>query len=123
MRTNSQIYLGIVGPVRSGKSTFIKKFMDTIVIPNIEDEAKRERAIDELPQSASGRTIMTTEPKFIPEQAVSISLEDSASVDVRLIDDCVIIGLKEICNLSVFKLQISCFLYFCYLNCFYESWI
>ncbi|MFI3326047.1 MAG: stage IV sporulation protein A [Clostridia bacterium] len=86
VRTNSQIYLGIVGPVRSGKSTFIKKFMDTIVIPNIEDEALKERAIDELPQSASGRTIMTTEPKFIPEQAVSITIEDSASLDVRLID-------------------------------------
>ena len=66
-RTNGEIYIGVVGPVRTGKSTFIKKFMDTTVIPNIEDEAARDRAVDELPQSASGRTIMTTEPKFIPE--------------------------------------------------------
>ncbi len=85
-RTNSQIFIGVVGPVRSGKSTFIKKFMDTIVIPNIEDDMQRERAIDELPQSASGRTIMTTEPKFIPEKAVNVKVEESASFDVRLID-------------------------------------
>ena len=71
-RTNGEIYIGVVGPVRTGKSTFIKKFMDTTVIPNIEDEAARDRAVDELPQSASGRTIMTTEPKFIPEQAVTV---------------------------------------------------
>ena len=70
-RTNGEIYIGVVGPVRTGKSTFIKRFMDTIVIPNIGDAAARDRAVDELPQSASGRTIMTTEPKFIPEQAVS----------------------------------------------------
>ena len=85
-RTNGEIYIGVVGPVRTGKSTFIKKFMDTTVIPNIEDEAARDRAVDELPQSASGRTIMTTEPKFVPEQAVSIDLEDGASFRTRLID-------------------------------------
>ena len=85
-RTNGEIYIGVVGPVRSGKSTFIKKFMDSIVIPNIQDESLRERANDELPQSASGRTIMTTEPKFIPEQAINITLEDAVSFNVRLID-------------------------------------
>ena len=77
-RTGGEIYLGIVGPVRTGKSTFIKRFMDTLVIPNISSAEERERATDELPQSAAGRTIMTTEPKFIPENAVEVSLEDSA---------------------------------------------
>ena len=71
-RTGGDIYVGVVGPVRTGKSTFIKRFMDTLVIPNINSEYKRERAQDELPQSAAGRTIMTTEPKFIPEEAVKI---------------------------------------------------
>ncbi len=85
-RTGGEIYVGVVGPVRSGKSTFIKKFMDTIVIPNIEDEAQKERANDELPQSASGRTIMTTEPKFIPEQAVTVKIEEAAQFKVRMID-------------------------------------
>ena len=69
-RTGGDIYIGVVGPVRTGKSTFIKKFMDTLVIPNIESEYSRERANDELPQSAGGRTIMTTEPKFVPEKGV-----------------------------------------------------
>ena len=73
-RTDGDIYIGVVGPVRTGKSTFIKKFMELLVLPNIENEYKRERAIDELPQSASGRTIMTTEPKFIPNEAVEINL-------------------------------------------------
>ena len=85
-RTNGEIYIGVVGPVRTGKSTFIKKFMDTTVIPNIEDEAARDRAVDELPQSAAGKTIMTTEPKFIPEEAARITLDDSAEMNVRLID-------------------------------------
>jgi len=85
-RTNGDIYIGVVGPVRTGKSTFIKRFMDTIVIPNIENSGSRERAVDELPQSASGRTIMTTEPKFIPEDAVEITLEGNASLRVRAID-------------------------------------
>ncbi|MCL1880791.1 MAG: stage IV sporulation protein A [Oscillospiraceae bacterium] len=77
-RTDGNIYIGVVGPVRSGKSTFISKFMNHIVIPNIESEHRRERAIDELPQSAAGKTIMTTEPKFIPEEAVSITFKDNA---------------------------------------------
>lgn len=85
-RTGGDIYIGVVGPVRTGKSTFIKRFMDTLVIPNIESEPKRERAQDELPQSAAGRTIMTTEPKFIPEEAVQITLPENASLNVRLID-------------------------------------
>lgn len=85
-RTNGDIYIGVVGPVRTGKSTFIKRFMDTLVIPNITSEKQRERANDELPQSASGRTIMTTEPKFIPEEAAEITLEKTASFRVRLID-------------------------------------
>ncbi len=85
-RTKGDIYIGVVGPVRTGKSTFIKKFMDTIVIPNIEDEYQRERAQDELPQSAAGRTIMTTEPKFIPNEAVKISLDKNTDFRVRLID-------------------------------------
>ena len=77
---------GVVGPVRTGKSTFIKRFMDTVVLPNIESEARRERATDELPQSSAGRTIMTTEPKFIPEDAVEVSLEGNAAFRVRMID-------------------------------------
>lgn len=86
VRTGGDIYIGVVGPVRTGKSTFIKQFMDTLVIPNIADEAKRERATDELPQSASGRTIMTTEPKFIPEDAVEITMPENALFRVRMID-------------------------------------
>ena len=85
-RTNGDVYLGVVGPVRTGKSTFIKKFMDLVVLPNIENEHKRERAMDELPQSAGGRMIMTTEPKFIPNEAVEIRLEDNTSFKIRLID-------------------------------------
>lgn len=85
-RTGGDIYIGVVGPVRTGKSTFIKKFMENLVIPNITNEHKRERAIDELPQSASGRTIMTTEPKFIPDEAAEITLEDHTKFNVRLID-------------------------------------
>lgn len=86
MRTGNDIYIGVVGPVRTGKSTFIKRFMETLVIPKIENNFRRERAYDELPQSASGRTIMTTEPKFIPEEAVKIDLDDSATFNVRMID-------------------------------------
>ena len=73
-RTQGDIYIGVVGPVRTGKSTFIKRFMDLLVIPNIENEFIRERANDELPQSATGRSIMTTEPKFVPNVAVKIVL-------------------------------------------------
>ena len=86
MRTGGDIYLGLVGPVRTGKSTFIKKFMETLVIPNIDSDYRRERAVDELPQSAAGKTIMTTEPKFIPEEAEEVFLDDQASFRVRLID-------------------------------------
>ncbi len=85
-RTDGNIYLGVVGPVRTGKSTFIKRFMETLVIPNIDSEFRKERAIDELPQSSAGRTIMTTEPKFIPEEAVKVTLDGGASLNVRLID-------------------------------------
>ena len=85
-RTQGDIYIGVVGPVRTGKSSFIKRFMDVLVLPNINEQAKRERATDELPQSSSGRTIMTTEPKFIPEDAVELTLEDKARFNVRLID-------------------------------------
>ena len=85
-RTNGEIYLGVVGPVRTGKSTFIKRFMDLLVLPKIEDEHSRQRTKDELPQSASGKTIMTTEPKFVPKEAAEISLMDDVTVKVRLID-------------------------------------
>ena len=85
-RTGGDVYLGIVGPVRTGKSTFIKRFMDTLVIPHMEDSYRRERATDELPQSAAGRTIMTTEPKFIPEQAARVALDGVTDMRVRLID-------------------------------------
>jgi stage IV sporulation protein A len=85
-RTDGDIYIGVVGPVRTGKSTFIKRFMESLVIPNINSEFKRERAVDELPQSAAGKTIMTTEPKFIPEEAVEISIGDGVKFNVRMID-------------------------------------
>ncbi len=85
-RTNGEIYIGVVGPVRTGKSTFIKRFMDLLVIPGIEDVHSKERAIDELPQSAAGKTIMTTEPKFIPKEAANIQLSGDTSVKIRLID-------------------------------------
>lgn len=86
LRTEGDIYIGVVGPVRTGKSTFIKRFMETLVIPNIGNVYRRERARDELPQSGSGRTIMTAEPKFVPEEAVGITMEDGAAFSVRLID-------------------------------------
>ena len=85
-RTNGSIMLGVVGPVRTGKSTFIKRFMELLVIPNIEDVYARERAKDELPQSGSGKTIMTSEPKFVPEEAVEISPDGVTKLRVRLID-------------------------------------
>ena len=86
LRTEGDIYIGVVGPVRTGKSTFIKRFMETMVIPNIENVYRRERARDELPQSGSGRTIMTAEPKFVPEEAVTVSMEGGGAFQVRLID-------------------------------------
>lgn len=85
-RTGGDIYIGVVGPVRTGKSTFIKRFMESLVIPNIRSDFMKERAIDELPQSAAGKTIMTTEPKFIPEEAVQVDLGEGAGFNVRLID-------------------------------------
>ncbi len=85
-RTQGDVYIGVVGPVRTGKSSFIKRFMDVLVLPQMEDGAKKERAVDELPQSGSGRSIMTTEPKFVPEKAVELSFGGAAHCNVRLID-------------------------------------
>lgn len=84
-RTDGDIYLGVVGAVRTGKSTFIKKFMENLVIPNIEDEYEKKRTLDELPQSAAGKTIMTTEPKFVPSTAAKIKIEDF-SANIRMVD-------------------------------------
>ena len=85
-RTGGDIYIGVVGPVRSGKSTFIKKFMECLVIPNISDADKRTQAIDELPQSAAGRTVMTTQPNFIPQQRAHITIGSRQNLKVRLVD-------------------------------------
>lgn len=85
-RTKGDIYIGVVGPVRSGKSTFIKRFMDLMVIPGMADEFEKERLVDELPQSAQGKTIMTTEPKFIPNNSIPVNLGDSMNASVKLID-------------------------------------
>lgn len=85
-RTDGDIYIGVVGPVRTGKSTFIKRFMETMVLPNINDPYEKERAKDELPQSAAGKTIMTTEPKFIPNEAIEIDIKENVAVKVRVVD-------------------------------------
>lgn len=85
-RTGNSIYLGVVGPVRTGKSTFIKRFMELQVLPNIENSYRRDRARDELPQSGSGRTIMTAEPKFVPEEAVEVRMGEGVAFSVRMID-------------------------------------
>ena len=84
-RTGGDIYIGVVGPVRTGKSTFIHRFLDSVVLPNIEDEYDRQRTIDEIPQSATGRTVMTTEPKFVPDESVKISVGDT-ELNVKMID-------------------------------------
>ena len=84
-RTGGDLYLGIVGAVRTGKSTFIKKVIETLVVPNIEDEYEKKRALDEIPQSAQGKTIMTTEPKFVPSKAAQIKIEEFEA-NVRLVD-------------------------------------
>jgi len=84
LRTGGEIYIGVVGPVRTGKSTFIKKFLDTLVIPNMENEYARERTLDELPQSAAGKTVMTTEPKFIPNDAAHVSCTLNPAADNNL---------------------------------------
>ena len=85
-RNNGDVYLGVVGPVRVGKSTFIKRFMEEVVIPNIESEDEKTGAIDELPQSGDGKTIMTVEPKFVPSNAISVKVDDNLYVKVRLVD-------------------------------------
>lgn len=85
-RTGGDIYLGVVGPVRTGKSTFIKKFMEILVLPNIDNPHVLERTKDELPQGSAGKTIMTTEPKFVPDEAIEIKLEENISMRVRLVD-------------------------------------
>lgn len=85
-RTNGDVYLGVVGPVRTGKSTFIKRFMEIAVVPNIQDEYLKGRTIDELPQSGEGKTIMTTEPKFIPSSAATVQIDEEVNVKIRLVD-------------------------------------
>ena len=85
-RTNGDIYVGVVGPVRTGKSTFVTRFMESLVLPNMEDKNARARAMDELPQSADGKTVMTTQPKVGPGQSVAVRFKDDSRVNVRLID-------------------------------------
>ena len=85
-RTNGEIYIGVVGPVRTGKSTFIKRCMELLVLPNLMEEPVKARTRDELPQSASGTTIMTTEPKFIPKEAAGVRLSEDVEVKIRMID-------------------------------------
>lgn len=85
-RTDGDIYIGVVGPVRTGKSTLIKRFMDLLVLPNMDNDYKRERAIDEIPQSGAGRTIMTTQPKFVPDEAIEITIRENANLKVRMVD-------------------------------------
>ena len=85
-RTHGDIYIGVVGPVRTGKSTFIKRFMESLVLPNIDNDFVRERAVDEMPQSAGGKTVMTTEPKFIPEEAINVCLADNVELSVKMVD-------------------------------------
>ena len=86
VRTGGELYLGVGGPVRTGKSTFIKRFIDTCVLPNMEDDYLKQLLVDELPQSATGKTITTTEPKFVPKEAAAISLGEGLSAKIRLVD-------------------------------------
>ena len=85
-RTNGDIYIGVVGPVRTGKSTFVTKVMESLVLPNIKNKNARQRATDELPQAGDGKTVMTTQPKFVPNEAVKIKLNGAMNANVRLID-------------------------------------
>ena len=85
-RTGGDIYIGVVGPVRTGKSTFIRKFLDSVVLPNIDNEYDRQRTEDEIPQSASGKTVMTTEPKFVPDESVRIKTPDGTELNVKMVD-------------------------------------
>ncbi len=85
-RTNGDIYVGVVGPVRTGKSTFIKRMMDLVVLPRIEDKNVLARTTDELPQSADGKTVMTTQPKFVPAEAVEVTFDGSMRARIRMID-------------------------------------
>ena len=85
-RTGGEIYIGVLGPVRTGKSTFIKRFMEEMVLPNMEESPAKTRAQDEMPQSAGGKTITTTEPKFVPNEAAKITLNGDLTVSVRLVD-------------------------------------
>ena len=85
-RTDGDVYIGVVGPVRTGKSTIISRMMEKLVLDHMEESPRRGRIADELPQSGSGKTIMTTQPKFVPGEAVSISLDDQATVRVRMVD-------------------------------------
>ena len=107
LRTEGDIYIGVVGPVRTGKSTFIKRFMETMVIPSIDNVYRKERARDELPQSGSGRTVMTAEPKFVPEEAVRIDMENGASFSVRLIDCVGYLVPVSYTHLDVYKRQVQ----------------
>ena len=104
-RTGGDIYIGVVGPVRTGKSTFIKQFMEKMVLPNIQEDYLKERANDELPQSSSGRTIMTTEPKFIPEKGANICIDNNANMNVRLVDCVGYILPEEDCGSSSLALS------------------
>ena len=100
-RTGGDIYIGVVGPVRTGKSTFIKRFMQNVVLPNIDDGYSKERARDEMPQSAAGKTVMTTEPKFVPDEAVTILIDGNISMRVKMID-CVGFIVSEALRSKIF---------------------
>ena len=107
-RTDGDIYVGVVGPVRTGKSTFIKKFIENLIVPNIDDEIEKKRYLDEIPQSAEGKTIMTTEPKFVPNEAIDITIGDNVFIgsnstilyDVNIGNN-VIIGAGSLINRDI----------------------